>query len=231
MLVLLLSLSVAPCLSYLLTGDAPVIFSEGDSQALQLAIRDIKQDWYKVLGYPPVVLDDPSNSSLEGVPSELPSVLIGTTSAPWLSAFKIPKDCALDGNESHCVFSATDPFRKNAISIVAIGVGIRGAIYAGYTFSEEILKVDPWYIWVDREPQFCPGGFAVADSILISYSKPVFKYRCFFTNDEDLLGGSRADPLGETVFDIKTWDNLFQTLLRVKGNMFLEQYHSLTRIA
>ena len=49
--------------------------------------------------------------------------------------------CNLDGNESHCVFSATDPFRKNATSIVAIGMGLRGVIYAGYTFSEKILGV------------------------------------------------------------------------------------------
>ncbi len=42
-----------------------------------------------------------------------------------------------------------------------------------------------------------------------------------FTNDEDLLGYFRSDPLGETVFDIKTWDNIYQTILRNKMNMIV----------
>ncbi|XP_065830339.1 uncharacterized protein [Oscarella lobularis] len=220
---LLLASSCIGVSSDQLAGDSPLVFIEGDSSpALQLAMRDVEQDWYKVLGYPPVVLtSSPTNTTFAGVPSQLVSVFIGSTSASWLSAFKIPSGCNLDGNESHCVFSATDPFRKNATSIVAIGMGLRGVIYAGYTFSEKILGVDPWYIWVDHDPMFKPNGVEVTGDVLFSYSMPIFKYRCIFTNDEDLLGGSKADPLGEAVFDRTTWDNLFETLLRLKGNMFL----------
>ena len=32
---------------------------------------------------------------------------------------------------------------------------------------------------------------------------PAFKYRGVFTNDEDLLGYFRRDPMGEAVFDLR----------------------------
>ena len=108
---LLLASSCIGVSSDQLAGDSPLVFIEGDSSpALQLAMRDVEQgekliisfssqqqqhvlaDWYKVLGYPPVVLtSSPTNTTFAGVPSQLVSVFIGSTSASWLSAFKIPR--------------------------------------------------------------------------------------------------------------------------------------------
>ena len=43
--------------------------------------------------------------------------------------------------------------------------------------------------------------------------------RSAFTNDEDLMGGFRASPTGTAVFDERTWNDQFETGLRLKLNM------------
>lgn len=58
---------------------------------------------------------------------------------PFVPQLFSSSECKLTGPESHCIFTVGDPFRKGATSIVAIGVEMRGAIYAGYAFSEQIL--------------------------------------------------------------------------------------------
>ena len=52
------------------------------------------------------------------------------------------------------------------------------------------------------------------------YPKPVFRYRGFFPNDEDLLTGWVPAGKGEqTGISPKTWDMVYETILRLKGNM------------
>ena len=38
---------------------------------------------------------------------------------------------------------------------------------------------------------------------------PTFEYRGFFVNDEDMLSGFAADPLGEAVFSVAMWDRVY----------------------
>jgi hypothetical protein len=48
----------------------------------------------------------------------------------------------------------------------------------------------------------------------------VFKYRGFFPNDEDLLTGWVVPPKGEQAgIALSVWDQVFETILRLKGNM------------
>ena len=35
------------------------------------------------------------------------------------------------------------------------------------------------------------------------------------------MGYFRRDPMGESVWDMRTWDNLYETLLRAKANMVI----------
>ena len=96
---------------------------------------------------------------------------------------------------------------------------MRGTIYAIYQFSQTLLGMDPMYLWTDKVPQRrtsipLPAGFARA------FPSPVFHYRGFFINDEDLLSGwIPASPGEQTGIALKVWDNIFETILRLKGNM------------
>jgi hypothetical protein len=38
---------------------------------------------------------------------------------------------------------------------------------------------------------------------------PTFEYRGFFVNDEDMLAGFAADPLGEAVFSVHMWNKVY----------------------
>jgi hypothetical protein len=99
------------------------------------------------------------------------------------------------------------------------GADMRGTIYAIYQFSQSVLGVDPMYLWTDKQPE-------KRDSIDLptdfdrAYPKPVFRYRGFFINDEDLLSGwIPATKSEHTGIALRVWDNVFETILRLKGNM------------
>lgn len=46
---------------------------------------------------------------------------------------------------------------------------------------------------------------------------PAVRYRVWFTNDEDLLGGWAADPLAGAVFHIEMWDKVFEVREDLNG--------------
>ena len=60
-----------------------------------------------------------------------------------------------------------------------------------------------------------PEGFASV------HKPPAFKYRGVFTNDEDMLGHLRPDPLGQGLFGLETANQLYETILRNKANLIV----------
>jgi Glycosyl hydrolase family 115 len=108
---------------------------------------------------------------------------------------------------------------KSKRLVCLTGADMRGTIFAIYQFSQSCLGVDPMYLWTDKQPEkrksiTLPAGFARI------FPKPAFKYRGFFPNDEDLLTGWAPAAAGEqTGISLKVWDNIYETTLRLKGNM------------
>ena len=99
------------------------------------------------------------------------------------------------------------------------GADMRGTIYAIYQFSQSILGVDPMYLWTDKQPEK-RTSITLPQDFDKTYPKPVFRYRGFFINDEDLLSGWIPAPKSEqTGIALRVWDNVFETILRLKGNM------------
>ena len=75
------------------------------------------------------------------------------------------------------------------------------------------------YLWTDKEPERRTSIELPADFTHV-YPGPVFRYRGFFPNDEDLLTGWIPAGKGEqTGISLKVWDNVYETILRLKGNM------------
>jgi hypothetical protein len=103
--------------------------------------------------------------------------------------------------------------------ICLTGADMRGTIFAIYEFSQAYLGIDPMYLWTDKQPERRRSVTLPADFGRV-YLKPVFRYRGFFPNDEDLLTGWVPPAKGEqTGISLKTWDMVFETILRLKGNM------------
>ena len=107
----------------------------------------------------------------------------------------------------------------HAATIVLAGADMRGTIYAIYQFSEEHLGVDPLYYWTDHEPAH-RAEIQLAGNLNEQFPAPVFKYRGFFINDEDLLTGwAPGEKKDHTGISLDVWNKIFETILRLKGNI------------
>lgn len=99
------------------------------------------------------------------------------------------------------------------------GTDMRGTMYAIYQFSEEYLGIDPLYYWTDHMPAQ-KSRIEVPDGLNEDFPAPVFTYRGFFINDEDLLTGFAPAPPGEhTGISLAMWNKIYETTLRLKGNV------------
>lgn len=197
-----------------LTGDEVWVVSGNESAAVQNALRDVRRDAYKVFAISPIVLGAPP------APGSLPAgttvLYFGTpAAAPWLSSLA-PANC-FAGWESHCVVASTI---AGYASIVATGTGDRGGIFAGYTFSEAVLGVNPLYRVTDDEPAYA-GSVAYNASLAVFFAPPVWKFRGLFINDEDLLANAFPDHLLKAAIDNRAYEEYYETILRLKGNTVL----------
>ena len=180
------------------------VVAPDEPEALHRALRDVENDWYKVFGrLPSVVAKPPEKWSA-------PVVCFGLN-APWLKMPGRPPYAAAE------CFSLRLEQLPGGPALMATGADLRGAIYAAYAVSEELLGVDPWYFWVDHEPSPKPCVVLPA-AYARQWGPPRFKYRGWFINDEDLLSHFAPAPLQDGVFSLDMWDRIYETLLRLRAN-------------
>ena len=178
--------------------------AEDEPEAVRMAIGDLRKDWYKVIGAPPLIVN------------ELPSgcdklVLALGQNAYRLAGLKRPE---YPGAESYRL-----EVHHDSVVLVS-GADLRGCIYGIYGFSEHVLGVDPQYYWTDNEPEFC-GQLSLPAYWRFESGSPRFFYRGWFVNDEAYLAGFAPDPLQENVFSLAMWDKVYESLLRLGGNMIV----------
>ncbi|EMI41997.1 glycosyl hydrolase 115 family protein [Rhodopirellula sp. SWK7] len=189
-------------------GDTPWVVMAEDfaNPAIQEAIRDAERDWYKVFGYPPVIFRDDTRRAWTG-----PVIVFGSSeNTKALFASEVPA-----GKEQ---FRVTTGVVKHNRAVTSVGSDTRGTIYAIYTFCEEVLGVDPMYVFTDNQPKKRSEISLSADFDVVS-KEPTFEYRGWFINDEELHDGMHRDPLGGNVISMEWMDKILETLLRCKGNM------------
>ena len=186
-----------------------IVESQQEPGPVRRATEDLLGDFTKVLGQAPRLVGQLEEAGpvaiLIAENSRLPAgVKCNTTTDPEAFAFST---AILPGHG------------KSKRLICLTGADMRGTIFAIYQFSQTYLGVDPMYLWTDKQPEkrnavTLPAGFARV------FPKPLFKYRGFFPNDEDLLTGWAPPAKGEqTGISLKVWDNIYETTLRLKGNM------------
>ncbi len=107
--------------------------------------------------------------------------------------------------------------------LLIAGSDRRGAIYGIYEFCERWLGVSPWYFFADvpvrskREVEV-PEGFLQADW-------PSVEYRGIFINDEEELEHWAQRYIGEPTIGVKTYERIFELLLRLKLNYIWPAMH------
>ncbi len=190
----------------------PIVESAQETGPVNRATQDLLSDFNKVFGQAPKLTNqiDPASAL---------SILIAQNS-------RIPTgvECATATDREAFAFSiatlAGKAKPKHQV-ICLTGSDMRGTIFAIYHFSQVVLGTDPMYLWTDKQPEKRSSITLPADFAKI-FPKPVFKYRGFFPNDEDLLTGWMVPDKGDqTGISLKVWDNIFETTLRLKGNMIV----------
>jgi hypothetical protein len=184
-----------------------IVESTQEPGPVHRATKDLVSDFAKVFGRAPKVaeqLDEGGRVTLLIAQSQNVPAGVGCTTASDRESF---------------AFSLTGSGGKRVVCLV--GADMRGTIYAIYEFSQRVLGADPMYLWTDKEPAKRASITLPAD-FAHSYPSPVFKYRGFFPNDEDLLTGWVIPNKGDqTGIALSSWDMLFETILRLKGNMIV----------
>ncbi len=184
-----------------LTLDARLTIVVGSDEPgpVHLAAEDLASDLGKVFGMKPKIAEQAVGNGA--------TVLIG-------EAAKLPEAMGPENVAEAESFSIAVKGR----TLVLAGADMRGTIYAIYQFSQEYLGIDPLYYWTDHEPER-RAHVELPASLSHAYPAPVFKYRGFFINDEDLLTGWAPGAKDHAGISLAAWDKVFETLLRLKGNM------------
>jgi hypothetical protein len=191
--------------------DSTVTILLGPDEPLPIveATQDLQGDFEKVFGKKPAIV----HRSEDAAPV---TILIGERSKlPEAFRPAVPSE-----RESFMISVTTAEWNKSRPTRVVLlaGADMRGTIYAIYQFSEEYLGIDPQYYWTDHQP-VRRTQIELPSSLMKKFPAPVFKYRGFFINDEDLLTGWAPGDKDGTGISLAAWNKIFETILRLKGNM------------
>jgi hypothetical protein len=176
---------------------------------IRKAARDLARDMQTVFGRAPRVVEEPRAAS--------------ETVIAIAFSHNLPVAVRRPVGWERLRIQATEkpwPGARVRRAVVMTGSDVRGTIYAIYEFSRRFLNVDPLYWWTDHPPVRCarvvvPGGFTVEPP------SPTFRYRGWFINDEDLLTAWRPGTAERSGISLETWDHLYESLLRLKGDMII----------
>jgi hypothetical protein len=190
-----------------INSSTTLLIDRNEPGPIQKAARDLASDMEKVFGARVQVVNRPADAKATtvwiGLKGELPKSI--ERPSGWeiltLRAVRNPLPAS--------------PIRQ---AIVLTGSDERGTIYAIYQFSQEFLGVDPLYWWTDHAPER-RTQVLVPSSLKETQGPPTFRYRGWFTNDEDLLTGWKPGLNDGTGISLETWDRVFEAILRLKGNM------------
>jgi hypothetical protein len=193
-----------------LTASTEIVLDAGEPIAVRNAAKDLARDFEKVFGKQPPIVARPTIS-------DGPIIVVGQKS-------KLPESMQPQGPAAPESFSISvvRPNPDKALTpdfIVLAGADVRGTIYAIYQFSEQYLGIDPLYYWTDHGPVH-QTSVRIPIPLRQTFAAPVFKYRGFFVNDEDLLTGwAPGEKKDRTGISLEVWNRIFETILRLKGNM------------
>ena len=198
-----------PSRTITLDRTATILVLPGEPEPVQLAAEDLANDFRRVTGEPLKIIRQEADAGRV-------TIVIGEDA-------KLPRQMRsgrLTSAEAFSIYARRVSLgQRTAEAIVLTGADMRGAMFAVYQFSEEYLGIDAMYYWTDNEPAH-RDSIQVAESLNEQYPSPVFTYRGFFINDEDMLTGwAPADENEKTGISLEVWNKIYETTLRLKGNM------------
>jgi len=187
-----------------------VLLDDAETDAVKIAAANLSADLVKVLGAPDT---DPPDGNV-------PKIVVGTLGRSAMLT---------DVSASACLYDGNGVLRKEAFMIcvrngdlLIAGTDRRGTVYGIYDFCEQI-GVSPWYFWADVPVKTKREIRIRSDYFKIDY--PSVEYRGIFINDEEELEAWAIRYLGESTIGVKTYEKIFELILRLKGNYIWPAMH------
>lgn len=143
---------------------------------------------------------------------------------------KLIKSCPIENKDQLQNQWENFIIKKQNKNLYLIGSDVRGTVFAVFDFAERI-GISPWKWWADVTPE-------KKEKIIIKLPKdgiadgPAVQYRGIFLNDEDWgLFPWAAKTFEPEVGNIgpKTYEKIFQLLLRLKANTIWPAMHHCTK--
>lgn len=191
---------------------AIIYVDSNDYPGVVRTAKDLQADINRVTGRTPKITQEETKLGIN-------TVIIGTIGKSQIID-RLIKDGKIDvaqiaGKwESFLIEVVANPLPGVKNALVIAGSDKRGTIFGIYDLSEKI-GVSPWYWWADVPVEH-------KDNLYIKTGRyvqgpPAVKYRGIFLNDEwPSLGGWAGEKFGG--FNHKFYVNVFELLLRLKGN-------------
>ena len=199
----------APQATVVLNPNFTILESPHELEPIQQAAADLASDFQKVMGKAPRILTRREDAGPVTI------LIARQTEVP-----ESMRTVSLTSPESFSISVHTEHWNGHSTKVILLaGADMRGTIYAIYEFSQQYLGIDPMYYWTDNVPPH-RASIQIPANLNQSFPPPVFKYRGFFINDEDLLTGwAPGEKKDHTGISLDVWNKIFETVLRLKGNM------------
>lgn len=184
--------------------EVKLYLAESENTAVQIAVKNFCQDIEKICGAKVCITHDKEHA-------------------------KIIVETVQEKNAHKELLDLEDNLRWEAYSIKVTdgklyiaGADRRGTIYGIYELSN-MWGVSPWYWFADipvkRKQSIClPDGFSKVDY-------PSVQYRGIFINDEEELEAWAIEYMKEETIGPKTYEKIFEFLLRLKANYLWPAMH------
>ena len=209
---------------------AIIVHDADDFPVVGISAGMLADDICSITGRRPEIIE---LTTIEDIP-DIPAVIAGT-----VGESRLIEELAVRGLvdisdisgkwESTVISTVGLPGRKAPVLVIA-GSDRRGTAY-GLTSISEAIGVSPWYWWADVTPQ--PRKAIYIEPGRFIQGEPSVQYRGIFINDERFGGWSLW---AERNFDKesgkvgpKTYQKVFELLLRLKGNLLWPAMHNGTQ--
>ena len=188
-----------------------IIYDNSDQKGISIAINNLVEDFNRVCGMKPVLLDNPAGNNC---------IIVGSLESKYIKQLvksgKLDKKELQKKNEKYVITMVENPFDGVDKALVIAGSDRRGTIYGIYELSEQ-MGVSPWYWWMDvpvvkrTDVYALPGKYTDGE--------PAVKYRGIFLNDEaPCLTSWVKNHYGTDYGDHRFYADVCELILRLKGN-------------
>jgi len=199
------------------TNSSLTFYLDNSSDSLVLwAVNDLADDIMSITGKRPEII---YSDTIAG-----PGIYVSMSGGNLITAFKNSGIDSLEGKWEHFHLDILDD------KVIIAGSDIRGTVYGIFDVAERI-GISPWKWWADVTP--LPASSLQLELPQQGVSEgPSVKYRGIFINDEDWgMQPWAAKTFEPETGDIgpKTYEKIFQLLLRLKANTIWPAMHPCTR--